>query len=148
MKTAILCAFALTIFACSSTSGNTSTAGTGGAGGHTATTSSSSTSSSSGHMNSCVLTTDTGNSEGVGAYCTPGGNECAKFPLAGVCLADVGQSEWFCTRIGCTKDADCGAAATCVMQQGGAGCVPNKCLSGGTDGGTDSGSATDGGDGG
>jgi hypothetical protein len=140
MKIAALCALSLGIVACSS-SGGGSTSTSGGTGGHTS--SSTSSSGTGGHMNACVLTTDKGNSQGVGAYCTPGGGECSKFPLSAVCLADVGQSEWFCTRIGCQMDSDCGAMATCVKQSGNSGCVPDKCL-GGTDGGT----MMDGGDGG
>lgn len=85
---------------------------------------------------SCARPGDQGNDKGVGEYCTPGGGECKKFPEAALCLADVGQTQWFCTRIGCTKDDECGAAATCVMQQGSSGCVPNKCLGGGPDGGS------------
>src|SRR5262245_16654800 len=97
--------------ACSSGGG-----GTGGGGGNA--TTSGSTSSTTGsttstgtstHMNQCVMTTDTGNENGVGHYCTPGGGECQQFPLAGLCLADIGQDEWFCTRIGCQMDSDCGS---------------------------------------
>jgi hypothetical protein len=70
----------------------------------------------------------TGNANGVGAYCTPLGKECQAHPLAPLCLADIGQDEWFCSRIGCQADTDCGDGATCVKQTGGSGCVPNKCL--------------------
>jgi hypothetical protein len=133
MKNTILPALALAaLAACSSStsSGN----GSGGAGTTTATQGT--TTSSSTHMNQCVLTTDKGNENGVGAYCTPGGGECSKFPMAGLCLADVGQDEWFCTRIGCQMTSECGTDATCVMETGGSACVPNKCLDG-TDAGTD-----------
>jgi hypothetical protein len=124
------------VVACGSSNGGSSTTSTGGS----ASTSTSGAGGSSTHMNQCVLTTDTGNNNGVGAYCTPGGGQCSTHPLAGLCLADVGQDEWFCTRIGCTKDSDCGDNATCVMQSGGSGCVPNKCLDNG-DGGTPPGDA-------
>jgi hypothetical protein len=118
--------------ACSSggggSGGATTTAGTGG---HA-------TTSTSTHHNVCVLPTDKGNSIGVGKYCTPGGNECMGLG-AGLCTADVAQDEWFCVKVGCQMDSDCAEMAMCVKQSGSSGCVPDKCLSGGTDGGTDSG---------
>ncbi len=107
------------LFACGS-SNNTGTTG----GGQTTTSSTSST-----HMNVCVQTTDKGNSIGVGKYCTPNGGQCMGLG-AGLCTADLGQDEWFCLKIGCQTDTDCAENATCVMQMGGAGCVPNKCLEG------------------
>jgi hypothetical protein len=123
--------------------------GSGGGGAPTTTsTGTHSTSTTSTHMNMCVLTTDKGNNNGVGAYCTPGGGECSKFPLAGLCLADVGQDEWFCTRISCKTNADCGDNATCYAQMGQSGCVPNKCLQGGTGGSGTGGSPVDAGGGG
>jgi hypothetical protein len=109
------------------------------------TTTTHTTSTTSTHMNMCVMPTDKGNSNGVGAYCTPGGMECSKFPLAAACLADLGQSEWFCTRIGCSMNSDCGDGATCYMQTGGSACVPDKCLQGGTGGAGTGGSGTGGG---
>jgi hypothetical protein len=117
--------------ACSSSS--SSTAGTGGGGGSTSTSSSTTTGTGMAHMNTCVQTTDMGNSLGVGKYCTPGGGECTGQP-AGLCTADVGEDEWFCVKVGCQMDSDCGEMAQCVMQ-GGSGCVPSKCL-GPADGGT------------
>jgi hypothetical protein len=126
-RTSIFAASSIALVAaCSSNGGSGTTSG----GGHTTTTGTHSTTTTSTHMNMCVMTTDKGNANGVGAYCTPGGGECSKFPNAGVCLADVGQSEWFCTKIGCMTNADCGDMATCYMQPGGSACVPNKCLSG------------------
>jgi hypothetical protein len=131
------------LVACSSSSGG-GTSGAGGNGGNATTGSTTSTTSTgtSTHMNQCVMPGDKGNANGVGAYCTPGGGECANFPLAGLCLADVGQDEWFCTRIGCMMDSDCGMDATCYKDTGGSACVPNKCLSSpdaGADGSADGG---------
>src|SRR5262245_8867789 len=103
----------LSVNACSSN-------GSGGTGGASSSSSSSSSASTSGSgpmtpANSCSQPGDHGNSHGVGEYCTPGGGQCAQFPQAGLCLADVGQDQWFCTRISCKMDADCGENATCVM---------------------------------
>lgn len=78
---------------------------------------------------SCVKPGDKGNEKGVGEYCSPGGQQCFQFAEAGLCLADVGQDQWFCTRLGCTTDADCGTDATCYMDAQNA-CVPNRCLDG------------------
>lgn len=77
---------------------------------------------------SCVRPGDKGNEKGIGEPCTPLGKECAKFAGAPLCLADVGQDQWMCSRIGCSTDADCGSDATCYKDPKGAGCVPNRCL--------------------
>ena len=60
---------------------------------------------------SCVRPGDVGNDHGVGQYCTPAGSECLGFDLAPLCLAQVGQDQWFCTRIGCDANTDCGQGA-------------------------------------
>ncbi|MGZ3422514.1 MAG: hypothetical protein ACXVEF_25545 [Polyangiales bacterium] len=99
---------------------------------------------------SCVQPGDKGNDVGVGTPCTPLGHECGAFAGAPVCLADVGQDQWMCTRIGCTKDSECGTGATCFKDPGGSACVPNRCLdsmdagpeTGETDSGSDTGSST------
>jgi hypothetical protein len=104
--------------------------GSGGGGGTVTTT----TTTQMPPKGSCGQPGDKGNNHGVGAYCTPGGKQCENYPLAALCLADVGQDQWFCSRIGCQKDSDCGNDATCVMQQGSSGCVPNRCLDGTTTG--------------
>lgn len=141
---------ALTLAFAMAACGSSGSSGSGGGGSSSSTTtaqmssSTTTTSSSVGGADggdptpadSCTKPGDHGNAKGVGEYCTPGGGECAKFAEAGLCLADVGQTQWFCTRIGCTKDDECGAATTCVMRPEGAGCVPNKCLGGGLDGGS------------
>ncbi|MSP24455.1 MAG: hypothetical protein EXR75_04690 [Myxococcales bacterium] len=77
---------------------------------------------------SCVQAGEKGNNNGVGEFCTPGGGECADFPKAALCLADVGQSQWMCTRIGCDATTDCGAGAGCHIEPGqGSACLPCKC---------------------
>jgi hypothetical protein len=119
----------LGVLACSS---GGSSAGTGGA--TTATSSSKSstgttTTGTGGGATMCVAKGAPGNSLGVGKYCTPGGGQCSGLP-AGLCTADIGQSDWFCVKVGCQTNSDCGADAQCVMQTGGAGCVPDSCLGG------------------
>jgi hypothetical protein len=142
-RTSIFAASAVAILAACSSNGGSGTTTSGG--GHTTTTTTGThTTNTSTHMKMCVMPTDKGNNNGVGAYCTPGGGECMKFPMAAVCLADVGQTEWFCTKIGCAMNSDCGDNATCVMQMGGSGCVPNKCLQGGTGGSGTGGAGTGG----
>ncbi len=93
---------------------------------------------------SCIKPGDPGNSKGVGAYCSPGGGQCTKFDIAGLCLADAApnQHQWFCTRVGCKNDADCGENAKCFMDPQGNACVPSKCLGSGGAGGTGTGGTT------
>jgi hypothetical protein len=97
------------------------------------TTSSSSTGGSGGDggvmtpAESCVQPGDVGNDKGVGTYCTPAGSECEGFPEAPLCLASVGQDQWFCTRIGCDETTDCGEEAGCLFAGGGSACVPCRC---------------------
>ena len=87
---------------------------------------------------SCVRPGDKGNDKGVGTPCTPFGRECDAFASsAPVCLADVGQDQWMCTRVGCKDDGDCGKDATCYKDPGGSACVPNRCLDAPPDSGTD-----------
>lgn len=90
---------------------------------------------------SCVRPGDKGNDKGVGTACSPLGKECEAFAGAPTCLADVGQEQWMCTRIGCTMDAQCGSGATCLIEKDGSACVPNRCLDG-MDSGTETGSET------
>ena len=101
-----------------STSGDTSTSasGAGGSGG-----------GPTAPAASCKQAGDKGNENGVGTFCTPHGDECVNFPKAGLCLANVGEDQWFCTRIGCKTDVDCGTAAHCHVDPGGTGCVPDQC---------------------
>jgi len=76
---------------------------------------------------SCVRPGDVGNNNGVGQYCTPAGTECAGFDRAPLCLAAVGQDQWFCTRIGCDATTDCGEGAGCLIDPQGSACVPCRC---------------------
>jgi hypothetical protein len=76
---------------------------------------------------SCKQAGDKGNENGVGTFCTPHGDQCVNFPKAGLCLADLGEDQWWCTRIGCKADTDCGTAAHCHVDPGGTGCVPDQC---------------------
>ena len=76
---------------------------------------------------SCIRPGDTGNANGVGTYCSPGGGQCSSFDLAPLCLADVGQDQWFCTRIGCDAQTSCGAGAGCLIETDGSACVPCRC---------------------
>ena len=76
---------------------------------------------------SCVRPGDVGNDVGVGQYCTPGGTQCEPFDLAPLCLASVGQEQWFCTRIGCDAQTNCGAGAGCLIEAEGSACVPCRC---------------------
>ena len=76
---------------------------------------------------SCVQPGDVGNENGVGQHCTPAGGECNDFPEAGLCLADVAQDQWFCTRVGCDETTDCGMEAGCQLEASGSACVPCRC---------------------
>lgn len=76
---------------------------------------------------SCVRPGDVGNNVGVGQYCTPEGGECAPYDLAPLCLATVGQAQWFCTRIGCDATTNCGEGAGCLIESQGSACVPCRC---------------------
>lgn len=128
-----LSGFSLFAFMVACSSKDTTTTGTTGT-----TTSSSSTTTTSGGgsgggvvfpKDSCVQAGEVGNSKGVGHACTPGGHECDAFPNAGLCLADVGQTQWFCTQLGCMADIDCGESASCYHDVMNA-CIPSKCLNG------------------
>jgi hypothetical protein len=103
-------------------------------GGATGSSSTTSTSSSTGGGSqpmppdaSCARPGDLGNDVGVGHFCTPGGGECKPFALAPLCLADVAQDQWMCTRIGCDEKTSCGKDAGCLITDGGSACVPCDC---------------------
>ena len=126
---ASMVAITLGAFACDSSD-------TGGSGGSSS-ASSTGTGKDAGDLTpaeSCVKAGEKGNSQGVGEYCTPGGGECAAFAKAGLCLADVGQDQWFCTRIGCKGDADCSEEAVCYKDPSGAACIPARCADSGAGG--------------
>jgi hypothetical protein len=87
----------------------------------------------------CVRPCNTGNEEGVGKYCTAGGNQCAGNHGAILCTVDLDPTSTpFCTKP-CSTDATCGSGAGCLIVDGGAGgCQPNECFDWfGRDGGVD-----------
>lgn len=138
-------------FACGSEGTGGTTTTTTGAGGSTSSATTGGMGGSGGDPTpaaSCAKPGDKGNELGVGTYCSPGGHECAEFPFAGLCLAEVGQDQWFCTKISCKTDAECGTDAVCHMDPQGSGCVPKKCEGGGAGGATASGAGGSGGAGG
>lgn len=78
-----------------------------------------------------------GNEIGVGQVCTKDGAECSDWDFfageAGLCTADVDDTDlWFCTRP-CDDAADCGSDAVCQgdpdVEDGPRGCVPASCAS-------------------
>jgi hypothetical protein len=86
---------------------------------------------------SCVQPGDHGNELGIGEYCTPGGGECRAFAQAPLCLADAApdDDQWFCTRIFCTTDDQCGSETFCLSTDRGSACVPLRCVDDPPDGG-------------
>lgn len=80
---------------------------------------------------SCVQPGATGNSMGIGRYCTPGGNECAG-SAAALCIADVRPSEGqaFCVVPAiCNASTDCGSDAVCAGRTSEEStCVPVRCV--------------------
>lgn len=105
-----------------------------GAGGASSTTSSSTSTGAGGEggdptpAESCVVPGGMGNVEGVGEYCSPLGGQCEDNKTAQLCLADVGQDQWFCSKIGCDATTDCGDGAGCHIEQGqGSACIPCAC---------------------
>ncbi len=71
----------------------------------------------------------TGNSLNVGAYCTPGGNQCAQYGNL-VCSIDVDTSGGdFCILLSCESNSACGNDACCTGNGGAINaCVPILCL--------------------
>jgi hypothetical protein len=133
-KAILAAALSLTCAAVACSSSGTTSTSTGSGGGSTSATGSTAGAGGTGAgggptapAESCAQPGDKGNDNGVGTFCTPGGGECTNFPKAGLCLADVGQDQWLCTRIGCKMDADCGTAAHCHVDPAGAACIPDKC---------------------
>lgn len=125
----VLCALAS--FACGDDSSDGGSGGSGTTTGSTSSTTKASTGTGQGGgppAGSCIQPGEMGNANGVGEYCSPGGGQCQDNALAPLCLADVGQDEWFCTRIGCDETTDCGPNAGCLMVMGqGSACVLCKC---------------------
>lgn len=118
---------AISVFALACGDDTTSAGGASAGGASQGGASAGGASTGGGSSSMCIQPGDVGNDIGVGHYCTPGGNECADFPLATLCLADVAQPEWFCTRIGCDETTNCGADAGCLIDPQGSACVLCAC---------------------
>lgn len=75
---------------------------------------------------------DTGNSKGVGLYCTLADDNCK--PPASLCSAlgngstPSSSDTYFCTMVCAPGATDCGAGASCACQSSQCACVPNSCL--------------------
>ena len=129
--------FVLGLFVCASVTGcgDSDADGDGGSGGGGTTTGGTTKAASTGNgppADSCIQPGDMGNELGVGEYCSPLGKQCMDNAAAQLCLADVGQDQWMCTRIGCDATTDCGQGAGCLIVQGeGSACVPCMCDSAG-----------------
>ncbi len=82
----------------------------------------------------CGQKGDTGNSKGVGKFCTVQA-DCSGTPSSTLCAAayEPAKRSYFCT-IACSGTSDtttCGENATCTQDSsnpGLYGCVPNSCL--------------------
>ncbi len=75
----------------------------------------------------------TGNSKNVGAYCTPGGGQCAQYPAgnATLCAIDLDpDGDNFCIKIGCKSHDACGEQACCTGRADNPikACVPIECV--------------------
>lgn len=104
----------------------------------------------------CVAPGTTGNSLGIGGYCSPLGGQCDTAGPGGaarICTADISGTPahaWFCT-YPCSHTSDCGNNAVCYQNDQGAGCIPTACLALDADAGghvINDDAGTDGGDGG
>lgn len=76
----------------------------------------------------------TGNNLNVGAYCSPGGNQCAQYDNARLCSIDLDpEGDNFCIRIGCRSHDDCGNQGCCTgrAEVSTKACVPKGCLTDG-----------------
>lgn len=72
-----------------------------------------------------------GNSQHVGAYCSPGGGQCAEYPGT-FCAIDLDpEGDDFCIKLGCKSHADCGEEACCTGRASNPikACVPIACVS-------------------
>jgi hypothetical protein len=80
----------------------------------------------------CVPPGTAPNDQGMGGYCSPGGEQCVTAGPGGaprICTADVTGTPahaWFCT-YPCTSSSMCGTGASCITTAMGSGCVPTVC---------------------
>lgn len=74
----------------------------------------------------CIRPCDTGNSRGVGKYCTTT-KDCEGNQSAVFCAATADPTSPFCTKP-CTDDTSCGPEAKCMGDSRGMGCVPVACI--------------------
>ncbi len=90
-----------------------------------------------GPLSRCGHPCDTGNSLGVGLYCTIAQNPCAGTSMAKICSALVNgatpsaDDAYFCTFVcDSTKpDSQCGENARCSCMPGlGCGCTNDRCV--------------------
>ncbi|MFO0726668.1 MAG: hypothetical protein U1E65_22970 [Myxococcota bacterium] len=76
----------------------------------------------------------TGNDLHVGAFCSPGGNQCGKYDQAPLCSIDLDpEGDNFCIRVGCHSHAECGNQGCCTGRENVSikACVPKGCLTNG-----------------
>jgi hypothetical protein len=80
----------------------------------------------------CVAPGSPGNAAGIGAYCNADAG-CPGAADAGlICTADVNitpPNAYFCTKVGCARDSDCGQGSYCSHQQkyNITACIPQSC---------------------
>ena len=75
---------------------------------------------------------DTGNDQGVGAFCNQL-NDCSSTPSAHLCATIGDPGAHFCTKT-CTMGGSagqCGMMASCQCQGGQCGCFPDSCAGSG-----------------
>ncbi len=81
----------------------------------------------------CVPPGSPGNSSGVGAYCnTDAGCPSVADAASLICTASVSitpPNAYFCTKVGCTQDSDCGQGSYCSQQPkfNTTACIPLTC---------------------
>jgi hypothetical protein len=74
-----------------------------------------------------------GNSKHVGAYCSPGGGQCAQWGSgnATICAIDLDpEGDNFCIKVGCKSHDACGEQACCTGRVDNPikACVPIECV--------------------
>jgi hypothetical protein len=74
----------------------------------------------------------TGNSKGVGAYCSSGGSQCASQSFANLCAVELDpRGGNFCIHVPCQDHDQCGEGACCIgMGSPIKACIPAGCVGG------------------